>query len=84
MYIVLTIPTYYLPIRVRREIFDVLELPFRHPELFRSGCPRRQGVLLYGPPGKSPRCVPYCGICLYIDCIMYITIYLDMYTYYIR
>ena len=36
---------------VRREILDVLELPFQYPELFRTSCPRRQGVLLYGPPG---------------------------------
>jgi ATP-dependent 26S proteasome regulatory subunit len=37
---------------VRREILDVLELPFKYPALFHAGCPRRQGVLLYGPPGK--------------------------------
>jgi ATP-dependent 26S proteasome regulatory subunit len=37
--------------RVRREILDVLELPFKYPALFHAGCPRRQGVLLYGPPG---------------------------------
>ena len=38
---------------VRQEILDVLELPFQYPELFTSSCPRRQGVLLYGPPGIS-------------------------------
>ena len=38
--------------RVRGEILEVLELPFKYPELFFPGCPRRQGVLLYGPPGK--------------------------------
>ncbi len=37
---------------VRREILDVLELPFLYPHLFPAGCPRRQGVLLYGPPGE--------------------------------
>jgi hypothetical protein len=37
--------------RVRKEILDVLELPFKHPGLFHAGSPRRQGVLLYGPPG---------------------------------
>jgi len=38
--------------RVRGEILEVLELPFKYPELFFPGCPRRQGVLLYGPPGN--------------------------------
>ena len=42
--------------RARREILDVLELPFQHPELFGPGCPRRQGVLLYGPPGECLQC----------------------------
>jgi hypothetical protein len=39
--------------RVRKEILDVLELPFKHPGLFHAGSPRRQGVLLYGPPGTQ-------------------------------
>jgi len=38
---------------VRKEILDVLELPYKHPDLFRSGYPRRQGILLYGPPGTG-------------------------------
>ena len=38
---------------VRKEILDVLELPYKHPHLFRSGYPRRQGILLYGPPGTG-------------------------------
>ena len=34
------------------EIRDALELPFRHPELYRSyGLRAPKGVLLYGPPG---------------------------------
>jgi hypothetical protein len=37
---------------VRREILDVLETPFTHPELFAKDCPRRQGLLFYGPPGS--------------------------------
>lgn len=38
---------------IRKEILDVLELPYKHPDLFRSGYPRRQGILLYGPPGTG-------------------------------
>ena len=37
---------------MRGEILEVLEMPFKYPDLFFPGCPRRQGVLLYGPPGK--------------------------------
>ena len=37
----------------KREILDVVKMPFDHPELFSSqgGGYKRSGVLLYGPPG---------------------------------
>lgn len=35
----------------KREILETIQLPITHPELFASGCKRRAGVLLYGPPG---------------------------------
>ena len=53
---------------VRQEILDVLELPFQYPELFSSACPRRQGVLLYGPPGT-----------VYLENVMYSTMYATKY-----
>lgn len=45
---------------VRQEIFDTIQLPLDHPELFSSGVKKRSGrfcsytgVLLYGPPGTG-------------------------------
>ncbi len=35
-------------------IRELVELPLRHPQLFRSvGIPPPRGVLLYGPPGSG-------------------------------
>lgn len=38
---------------VRQEVMDVIELPLKHPEVFRAGVKRRAGILLYGPPGTG-------------------------------
>ena len=36
------------------EVKEVIELPFKHPELFEAlGVQQPKGVLLYGPPGLS-------------------------------
>ena len=36
------------------EVKDVIELPFKHPELFEAlGVQQPKGVLLYGPPGTG-------------------------------
>jgi hypothetical protein len=35
----------------KREILETIELPLKHPELFRKGAKQRAGVLMYGPPG---------------------------------
>ena len=37
---------------VRRELVDFIELPRKHPSLFRH-LPRRVGILLFGPPGTG-------------------------------
>jgi proteasome-associated ATPase len=38
----------------KQELQDALELPFKHPELFKySGIEPLRGVLLYGPPGNG-------------------------------
>ena len=46
--------------RVRKEILNILQLPFLRPDLFPAGCSKRRGILLYGPPGKT-----YCWHNLY-------------------
>ena len=38
---------------IRKEIVDVIELPLKRPDLFKSGARRRSGVLLFGPPGTG-------------------------------
>ncbi|KAJ3288504.1 peroxisomal assembly protein [Borealophlyctis nickersoniae] len=38
---------------VKESIFDTIQLPLEHPELFASGMKRRSGILLYGPPGTG-------------------------------
>jgi SpoVK/Ycf46/Vps4 family AAA+-type ATPase len=48
MYFVL----FYHVFSVRKELLDVLELPYKHSEYFPPNAPRRLGILLYGPPGK--------------------------------
>lgn len=46
------------------EVKEVIELPFKHPELFEAlGVQQPKGVLLYGPPGTgktllAPSCCP--------------------------
>jgi ATP-dependent 26S proteasome regulatory subunit len=35
----------------KREILETIELPLKHPELFKRGAKQRAGVLMYGPPG---------------------------------
>jgi peroxin-6 len=40
-------------VRVRKEIVEIIQLPLLHPELFPATCPRRRGLLLYGPPGTG-------------------------------
>jgi peroxin-6 len=39
--------------RVRKEILDMIQLPFLRPELYPPGCPVRRAILLYGPPGTG-------------------------------
>ena len=36
---------------IRKEIMDAVELPLKHPELFKGS--RRSGILLFGPPGTG-------------------------------
>ncbi|ETV81670.1 hypothetical protein, variant [Aphanomyces astaci] len=38
---------------VKDEILDMVQLPFKHPELFAAGVRQRSGILLYGPPGTG-------------------------------
>ncbi|CCK72623.1 AAA family ATPase peroxin 6 KNAG_0K02600 [Huiozyma naganishii CBS 8797] len=38
---------------VKGEIMDTIDLPLKHPELFRSGMKKRSGILFYGPPGTG-------------------------------
>jgi ATP-dependent 26S proteasome regulatory subunit len=35
----------------KREILETIELPLKHPHLFKQGAKQRAGVLMYGPPG---------------------------------
>lgn len=63
--------------RVRKEILDVLELPFQYPELFPPGCPRRQGVLLYGPPGTVPLHSPFMYV-LFCDYLSNQRLFIEM------
>lgn len=37
----------------REEIFDTIDMPLRHPDLFSSGLKKRSGILFYGPPGTG-------------------------------
>jgi hypothetical protein len=52
--------SFYTP-QVRKEIFDVLEMPSRFPALFPPGAPRRHGLLLFGPPGTGKTLVARAG-----------------------
>ncbi|PFH47670.1 hypothetical protein AMATHDRAFT_67211, partial [Amanita thiersii Skay4041] len=38
---------------VKQDIFDTIQLPMDHPELFSKGLKKRSGILLYGPPGTG-------------------------------
>ncbi|KAJ3015604.1 peroxisomal assembly protein [Thoreauomyces humboldtii] len=38
---------------VKDNIYDTIQLPLEHPELFSSGMKKRSGILLYGPPGTG-------------------------------
>lgn len=38
---------------IKGEIMDTIDMPLRHPELFRSGSKQRSGILFYGPPGTG-------------------------------
>ena len=38
---------------VKDAIIETLELPLKHPELFKAGLKKRSGILLYGPPGTG-------------------------------
>ncbi|KAI9101308.1 AAA-domain-containing protein [Phlyctochytrium arcticum] len=38
---------------VKHHIYDTIQLPLDHPELFASGMKKRSGILLYGPPGTG-------------------------------
>lgn len=38
---------------VKDNIYDTIQLPLEHPELFASGMKKRSGILLYGPPGTG-------------------------------
>ena len=37
---------------VKADIFDTIELPLKHPEIFKGNL-RRSGLLFYGPPGNG-------------------------------
>jgi len=42
------------------QIRELVELPLRHPQLFKTiGVKPPKGILLYGPPG-SGKYLPYC------------------------
>jgi peroxin-6 len=38
---------------VKDEILDTIDMPLKHPELFKSGLKKRSGILFYGPPGTG-------------------------------
>lgn len=38
---------------VRKEVMNLIQLPITNPTLFPRGCPRRRGLLLFGPPGNG-------------------------------
>ncbi|KAJ3025672.1 peroxisomal assembly protein, partial [Rhizophlyctis rosea] len=38
---------------VKEAVFDTIQLPLEHPELFGEGMRKRSGILLYGPPGTG-------------------------------
>jgi SpoVK/Ycf46/Vps4 family AAA+-type ATPase len=38
---------------VKDTILETIELPLKHPEMFKEGVKKRSGVLLYGPPGTG-------------------------------
>lgn len=38
---------------VKDEILDTIDMPLKHPELFKSGIKKRSGILFYGPPGTG-------------------------------
>ena len=55
------------PLQVRKQlaqIRELVELPLRHPMLFKTiGVKPPKGILLYGPPGGSRPDVVMCGCC---------------------
>lgn len=38
---------------VKGEILDTIDMPLKHPELFKLGVKKRSGILFYGPPGTG-------------------------------
>ncbi|KAJ1561094.1 peroxisomal assembly protein [Nowakowskiella sp. JEL0078] len=38
---------------VKDAVFETIQLPLQHPELFAEGLKKRSGILFYGPPGTG-------------------------------